>query len=312
MYEHKRTGQLLPILIGVTMEDPSGSGQEVPVLGVEKDKTSGNMVPLGGTHEDPEGQGLVAIKLGAKAVDVVTGELSPISGVRRDPTSDQVVAVTLSSSSGNRKRKAPIGAQALLEEEVAARRSFWRRQREREAEVTSLEFLLAVRVLFHTDKVNFSRLDGELQVVLERAHDLDAAAKREWQRRGTAEQEMATTLPPDILAVLTEGCSSFKSHSRVTSTYATRWNSQMLFCCTGDEAEVKCESDHDAAHRKLVEIVRKFVSKLDAARTRYEGRIAELDGAMNAEAENMAHERYEQERIRLQVPDAVFVFHLIG
>ena len=155
MYEHKRTGQLLPILIGVTMEDPAGSGQEVTVLGVEKDKTTGNMIPLGGTHEDPEGQGLVAIKLGAKAVDVVTGELSPITGVRRDPTSGEVVAVTLSSSSGNKKRKAPIGAQALLEEEVAARRSFWRRQREREAEVTSHEFVLAVKLLFQTDKVSF-------------------------------------------------------------------------------------------------------------------------------------------------------------
>ena len=77
----------------------------------------------------------------------------------------------------------------------------------------------------------------------------------------------------------------------------------MLFCCTGDEAEVKCESDHDAAHRKLVEIVRKFVSKLDAARKRYEGRLTELEGAMNAEAENSAKERYEQEKTRLQVRD---------
>ena len=57
MYEHKATGQLLPILVGTTMEDPAGTGMEVSILGVEKDKVTGNMTPLGGTLEDPEGQG---------------------------------------------------------------------------------------------------------------------------------------------------------------------------------------------------------------------------------------------------------------
>ena len=109
MYEHKQTGQLLPILVGTTMEDPAGSGMEVTILGVEKDKTTGNMTPLGGTHEDPEGQGLVAIKLGARAVDPITGELSPISGIRRDLTTNTIVPVTLSSSSGHKNKKAPIG-----------------------------------------------------------------------------------------------------------------------------------------------------------------------------------------------------------
>ena len=71
----------------------------------------------------------------------------------------------------------------------------------------------------------------------------------------------------------------------------------------GDEDEVKGEAEHDAAHKKLVEIVQKFVSKLDAARKRYEGRLTELEGAMNAEAENSARERYEQEKTRLQVRD---------
>ena len=33
--------------------------------------------------------------------------------------------------------------------------------------------------------------------------------------------------------------------------------------------------------------------------------MAELDGAMNPEAENMARERYEQEKIRLQVRERV-------
>ena len=122
--------------------------------------------------------------------------------------------------------------------------------------------------------MNLQKLDSDLEAVLERAHGLDGAARREWQRRGTAEDEMSTTVPPDVLAVL----------------------------CEGDEAEVRGEETHYAAHKKLVDIVRKFGEKLTTARRRYEGRMAELDGAMNPEAENMARERYEQEKIRLQVP----------
>ena len=57
MYEFTRTGQLLPILIGTTMEDASGTELQVPILGVERDRRSGAMRPLGGSMEDPEGQG---------------------------------------------------------------------------------------------------------------------------------------------------------------------------------------------------------------------------------------------------------------
>lgn len=57
MYEFERTGQLLPILVGTTMPDPAGTGLEVPILGAEADKATGNLRPLGGSMEDPEGQG---------------------------------------------------------------------------------------------------------------------------------------------------------------------------------------------------------------------------------------------------------------
>ena len=43
MYEYTRTGQLLPILIGTDMEEIGGSGMQVPILGVEKDKQSGQV-----------------------------------------------------------------------------------------------------------------------------------------------------------------------------------------------------------------------------------------------------------------------------
>ena len=39
------------------MKDPSGTDIEVPILGVGRAKTRGGLRPLGGTLEDPEGQG---------------------------------------------------------------------------------------------------------------------------------------------------------------------------------------------------------------------------------------------------------------
>ena len=75
----------------------------------------------------------------------------------------------------------------------------------------------------------------------------------------------------------------------------------LAFCETGDESEIKGEEEHQAAHRKYVEIIRKFSEKLDAAYKRYKGRLAELEGAMNPEAEAVQTERYKQEKYRLQV-----------
>lgn len=57
MYELGNSGQMLPILVGTTMTDRAGSGMEVPILGAEKSKLTGKIVPLGGTMEDPEGAG---------------------------------------------------------------------------------------------------------------------------------------------------------------------------------------------------------------------------------------------------------------
>ena len=57
MYEFSKTGQLLPILVGTSMADPAGTGQEVPILGADRDPRSSKVIPLGGTMEDPEGEG---------------------------------------------------------------------------------------------------------------------------------------------------------------------------------------------------------------------------------------------------------------
>ena len=208
--------------------------------------------------------------IGHKCVDPLTGELSPISGVRVRPETDSVIPVTLSSG-GHRKRKPPLGAVAMLEDEVVARRSFWRRQRQREAEITQQEFKLAHGMLHDLDSMNLGKVDLTLDGILDKARALDDAAKREVQRRADATQEFTSVLPPDVITVLGEG----------------------------DELEHQAEENHGASHRKFVEIVRKFVQKLQAEEKRYKDRLDELVGSLNPDAEDVVHQRYQQARGRL-------------
>lgn len=58
MYEFARTGQLLPILVGTSMDDTGGTKLQVPILSAECDRKTGQVIPVGGTMEDPEGQGI--------------------------------------------------------------------------------------------------------------------------------------------------------------------------------------------------------------------------------------------------------------
>ena len=109
MYEFSATGQLLPILVGTSMRDSSGTDLEVPILGIEKDRDMDTMLPLGGSMEDPGGDGLVPIMIAEKAVDPVTEQLSTIVGVKLNQEYAVVEPVTLSSST-LRKRRPPPGS----------------------------------------------------------------------------------------------------------------------------------------------------------------------------------------------------------
>ena len=177
--------------------------------------------------------GLVPIMIGQKAVDPVTGDLSPIIGVRINPETQTVVPVTLSSGA-HKKRKPPLGAVTMLEDEIVARRSFWRRQRQREAELTLQEFELAQKILYEIESIKSKKLKETLEALAQKAHGLDEAAKREVQRRSEAEQEFSAVLPPDVCAILTEG----------------------------DEAERKAEETHYKSHGKLSETIQKLFTKL--------------------------------------------------
>jgi len=272
MYEFYRTGQLLPILIGTTMEDMSGNDMQVPILGADRDRKTGNIMPLGGTMEDPEGSGLMPIQIGNKAVDLVTGELSPVIGVRLSPDTGTVIPVT-QSSGGVGRRKAPAGAASALEDEVASRRAFWRRQRQREEELTLDEFTLAQNCLYDIDSVSATNVERALSRQAEFCKGLDEAAKAESQRRADAEPEYTQVLPPDVVSLLTDA----------------------------DELERKGEELHLVAHNKYAGMVSKFFEKLAAEEAKFREKLVDLEGAMNPEAELAHRNRHELARARLCV-----------
>ena len=112
MYEYVSTGQLLPILVGTTMKDPFGSGLDVPILGVEKDKGDERLIPLGGSVEDPYGDGLVAINIGEKIVDPILGKLATVVGARYNHELGATEPVT--SNHKQRKKKPPHGSVCLV------------------------------------------------------------------------------------------------------------------------------------------------------------------------------------------------------
>ena len=215
--------------------------------------------------------GSVPIMIGHKAVDPITGELSPINGVRVNPETKQVIPVTLSSG-GYKKRKPPLGAVAMLEEESVARRSFWRRQRDREAELTMEEFNLSQRIMHNIETVNLKKVEGALITMNEKSHSMSEAFKGETQRRGAAHQELSAVIPLNILTIITEG----------------------------DEDEGKAEEDHYTSHTKFGETIRKFAQKLEAEEKRFKDRLEELVGAMNPDAEKVTRQRYAQACARLQ------------
>ena len=105
MYENRATGQLLPILVGTTMRDTSGSDLEVPILGVERDKESGNLIPLGGSVEDPQGEGLVPIMIGEKAIDIVSGQASHVVAAKYNHELGITEPITSLAVSRQRKKK---------------------------------------------------------------------------------------------------------------------------------------------------------------------------------------------------------------
>lgn len=197
--------------------------------------------------------------------------MSPVISVRSNPENGMAVPVTLSSG-GPRKRKPPPGALAMLEEELIARRTYWRRQRQHEKEITLREHIMAQMLLHDLDSVTSKTIQKFLEEIDVEVHTLSESEKREFQRRGGAEQEYSLVVPPDVIAVLTQG----------------------------DANEHNCEEAHVSSHVKLCDVLRRFYNKLQQEEKQFKDRLGDLEGAMNPDAENTAMKRYRQAKNRLQ------------
>ena len=77
--------------------------------------------------------------------------------MKLDPETGTVIPVTLASGS-HRKRRAPVGALALLEDEIIAMETYWRRQRQRELELTEEEFKIAQLIVYDTDAMQQNKV----------------------------------------------------------------------------------------------------------------------------------------------------------
>ena len=181
--------------------------------------------------------------IGRQAVDSVTGDVGAVCGVRVATDTDTVVPLTLTSA-GPRPHRPPPGALAVMEDEVVARRSHWRRQRERETDATGGEFAAV------------SKGNGQKVAPLaERADALDESAKREVGRRATAAREFGATLPAGVTAALT----------------------------AGDEAEQTAETRHATAHKRFCSAAQKLAQRVHDEEKRHVSRFGDLDEGNEAE-----------------------------
>ena len=113
--EFKPTGQPLPLLLGLSIPDPT-EGKQIPVLGYELNPVTRIATPLAGTMESIEGDGSVPIMIGEKTLDQSTGEVATVCGIRRNMETDIVVPVLQDSDTSMlpQKRKFSESVVSLL------------------------------------------------------------------------------------------------------------------------------------------------------------------------------------------------------
>ncbi|EPY76926.1 hypothetical protein CB1_001341005 [Camelus ferus] len=175
------TALRVPVLYGMEIPDPEGSGLLVPVLGMESDRNSGAAAPLAGSMEDADGKGLVPIAIGAQAIDPLTGEAGPVIGAQTDPSAGVVVPVVQVLEALPREVRDP-GLLDTLEKELRAREQHWRRQEHEEARLA--EHLAALsRALLSAPGKDPGQ---QLKAAEGACAALEASCLRETQRRARA------------------------------------------------------------------------------------------------------------------------------
>ncbi|XP_030237257.1 uncharacterized protein LOC115561364 isoform X2 [Gadus morhua] len=223
-------------LLGLEYPDPMGSGLSVPVLGSQVDPLTGSTVPLAGTMEDPNGKGLVPIRIGALTVDPVTGVLAPVVGARLDMSRKNIVPVTVSNWTAAYDHTDTVQMEAL-QKEVFLRSQYWQQQGQREEKILSdldmaLLHFLGEAMQAGSAQTNWTESGRCLREV---GVELQDDAQCEAQRRVVQVAFLSLLLPTPVLHILTQGDEEEWELQCV-------WHSQLMSCL--DSIEVTMEQLH--------------------------------------------------------------------
>ncbi|XP_077422396.1 uncharacterized protein LOC144052329 isoform X3 [Vanacampus margaritifer] len=192
----------VPALLGMDYPDPMGSGLSVPVLGYRAGLISGRTIGLAGTMEDPDGNGMVAIRYGSQAVDPVTAVLAPVVGARLDVLTDTVVPITASYWQALADQTDSMQVEAL-EREVCARNTYWQQQMRREEDILSDLDSAVFRCFLRVMEVGcHHEVQWSGRSLREAAVEMYDLAQSEAQRRVAQRANLALILPPHVLNIL--------------------------------------------------------------------------------------------------------------
>ncbi|CAK7318509.1 hypothetical protein VULLAG_LOCUS21222 [Vulpes lagopus] len=171
----------VPVLYGMEIPDPEGSGLMVPILGMETDGDSGDATPLAGSMEDADGKGLVPISIGAQAIDPLTGEPGPVIGARTDPCVGVVVPIVQVLEALPRGVRNP-DLLDTLEQERRAREQYWYHQEQEEGRLAEQLGHLSWELL----SIPGRDARQQLRAAEEARAALESCCLRESQRRARA------------------------------------------------------------------------------------------------------------------------------
>ncbi|XP_047549654.1 uncharacterized protein LOC125079952 isoform X2 [Lutra lutra] len=171
----------VPVLYGMEIPDPEGSGLMVPILGMETDGNSGDATPLAGSMEDADGKGLIPISIGAQAIDPFTGEPGPVIGAQTDPSTGLVVPIVQELEALPRGVR-DSGLLDTLEKELRAQEQYWRRQEQEELRLAERLGQLSVELLSAPGK----DAQRQLGAAEEARAALEARRLQETERRARA------------------------------------------------------------------------------------------------------------------------------
>ncbi|KAE8592592.1 hypothetical protein XENTR_v10018802 [Xenopus tropicalis] len=181
MVMYPKTELWIPAVLGMEIPDPGPSDLMVPILGVEYDFNKGHLIPLAGTMVDSDGNGLIAIKMGANTIDPLTGNRGPVVNARINPMTRSVVPVVRTACVQERDSY----MLEVTEKELSLREEFWHSQKDKEDDlmkelnhITMYTIDAAKELKIHKVKVK------ERMLSLEAAcHSLEETSLFETQRR---------------------------------------------------------------------------------------------------------------------------------